>query len=62
MQDELFKRLAVRQKMSRVNCDRIVAFDSYEDGSGTMQNAQTLQTGDGWSTHNLATNPTPMQG
>ena len=50
---------AGRRKRFRVRCDRIVAFDPYEDGFGIMRDAQTAKPhtfviGDDWFAHNLA--------
>ena len=52
---------AGRRKRFRVRYDRIVAFESFSDGSGIMRDAQTakpqtLRTGDGWFAHNLTAN------
>ncbi len=55
------------RKRFRVRYDRIVAFDPYDDGFGTMRDAQTarpqsFRTGDGWSAYNLAVNLAQVQG
>ena len=55
------------RKEFRVRYDRIVTLDLYDDGSGIMRDPETVKpwtlwTGDGWSTHNLATNLPHLQG
>ena len=57
---------ADRRKRFRIRYDRIVAFDPYEDGFGTMRDAQTnkpqaFRTGDGWSAYNLTVNLAQFQ-
>lgn len=49
------------RKRFRIRYDRIVSFESYEDGIGVMRDAQTakpqtFRTGDGWFIYNLVTN------
>ena len=58
--------VAGSRKRFRVRYDKIVAFDPYEDGSGTMRDAQTakpqaFRTGDGWFAYNLSANPAQIQ-
>ena len=55
------------KKKFRVQYDRIVSFDPYDDGFGIMRDAQsakpqTFRTGDGWFPYNLATNLAQLQG
>ena len=54
------------RKRFRVRYDWIVAFDPYENGSGTMRDAQTakpqaFRTKGGWSAYNLAANLAQIQ-
>ena len=54
------------RKKFRVRYDRIVSFEPYQDGFGTMRDAQTaklqvFRTGDGWFVYNLATNLAQLQ-
>ena len=55
------------RKKFRVRHDRIVSFDSYEDGSGIMRDAQTarpqtFRTGDGRFAYNVAAILAQIQG
>ena len=53
------------KKSFRVRYDRIVTVEPFSDGIGIMREAQTAKpqifvTGDGWFTHNMATNLAQM--
>ena len=55
------------RKKFRVRYDRIVSFDSYDDGFRIMRDAQTarpqaFRTGDGWFAYHLVTNLAQTQG